>query len=1165
MKLIAIQLHGFKSFADSTEVRFHDGITAVIGPNGCGKSNISDALRWVLGEQRPSAIRGARMEEAIFEGTERRKPIQRAEVTLVLSNEDGRLPVPYGEVRISRTLFRGGESEYALNGTPCRLRDILDLCRDTGLGADAYAVIEGPMIDSILSDRAEERRVMFEEAAGIGRYKERRRMAARRLDEAEQDLARLNDVVREVESKVRSLAQQRGRARRYIEVRDRKISLEVALADRELAALVQTESRIEAELMGLRDAEAQEGASVHGTEAELERLRVAAVELDGRRSEAVGAVQECRDRIAQQEQARALAEERIRNGRQRLQQIVSEMNAIAEARRQLEGEASEHRVRESEAAAQLEELRAVLSEAERTLADREERRRRLEGRRGEFERARSDRVEREASLRAEIESLETRAREAASALESLAAQVESLERDRDELGARLEEARGEFESVRASLVRTEQELAAAREAEAAARLREREARARLAEAGGRLAAAEGRRAELEAEEHAGGGLDATVKALLDARGSIPGVHGLLAEGLRAPDPLAPALESFLGDYLEAVVVEGRQTVEAVRRWFRAERRGAGGVCLLPLDAVRDEPADLPPPLWAEGPAAPWLARLLRGVRIEAGEVAPGSAPAVSEQGESVDRVGAVRIGRTGASNRRLSQRLERERLAREIEALRGRADAAGAEAERAASALADAETKIREREERRRRLEAERGRLEGEARALEARHAHLTQERAAVGERRRAVEKERAERLERIPTLERELEALRARPAPDAPEAPPDLDAALAEWGQAHERVSALRVEEAQRAAALAVRSQALAAANRRLEELSARAGALAAERAAQESAVAAAGAGSAEAAARLETFFREREQAEAALSRLDEEVAAARRRVSDLETSLRKGQRSLRERSERRHALELQHSELEGSATRIRERLEAEWGRPLDALRESAETVEGDTESLRLELAELNERLHRLGPVNMLAEEEYREESERLAFLQAQREDLVRARDDLRATIRQINETAVRSFLTTFEKIRANFQRTFSTLFEGGRCDLWLEDPNDPLESPIEIAASPGGKRTQRIHLLSGGERALTALALLFAIYLVKPSPFCLLDEVDAPLDEANILRFVHMLEQFKPETQFVVITHNPRTIEAADWMYGVTMEEPGVSKIVGVDFAGLSREGVA
>jgi chromosome segregation protein len=254
------------------------------------------------------------------------------------------------------------------------------------------------------------------------------------------------------------------------------------------------------------------------------------------------------------------------------------------------------------------------------------------------------------------------------------------------------------------------------------------------------------------------------------------------------------------------------------------------------------------------------------------------------------------------------------------------------------------------------------------------------------------------------------------------------------------------------------------------------------------------------------------------------------------------------------RHRLELRLTEATAAEQRIRDRLEVEWDRPFEQLLEMVEPVPGDLEPLRAELHQLATDLERLGPINMLAVEEYEEEKERFDFLNEQRNDLVQARDDLRKAIREINRTARHLFVDTFEQVRANFRTTFQTLFEGGECDVWLADPDDPLESPIEISASPRGKRTQRIHLLSGGERALTSLALLFAIYLVKPSPFCVLDEVDAPLDEANIGRFLAMVDRFKTQTQFIVVTHNPRTMEAADWIYGVTMEEPGVSSVVGV-----------
>jgi chromosome segregation protein len=303
-----------------------------------------------------------------------------------------------------------------------------------------------------------------------------------------------------------------------------------------------------------------------------------------------------------------------------------------------------------------------------------------------------------------------------------------------------------------------------------------------------------------------------------------------------------------------------------------------------------------------------------------------------------------------------------------------------------------------------------------------------------------------------------------------------------------------------------------------------------------------------------LEELFRERDVIAAQLRTIEERLSDAAAAALALETQVRNLRRSTEERNEMRHRLELQRTESDAAELRVRERLEAEWARPFEQLVQDAEPVEGDVDQLRPELLTVTTDIERLGPINMLAMEEYDEESRRLEFLTTQRDDLMKARDDLQSAIRQINKTAKELFNETFEAVRVNFRTTFQTLFEGGECDIRLEDEDDPLESPIDISASPRGKKTQRIHLLSGGERALTALALLFAIYLVKPSPFCVLDEVDAPLDEANIGRFVLMLQRFKAETQFVVITHNPRTMEAADWLYGVTMGEPGISTIVGV-----------
>jgi chromosome segregation protein len=412
-----------------------------------------------------------------------------------------------------------------------------------------------------------------------------------------------------------------------------------------------------------------------------------------------------------------------------------------------------------------------------------------------------------------------------------------------------------------------------------------------------------------------------------------------------------------------------------------------------------------------------------------------------------------------------------------------------------------------------------------------------------------------------------ETEALRTlRPVgTEAAPRPEDLAEIRGEWEGARERVTRLQLDEAKASGAFDRVERELQSQNNLISAAADRAARLGLEKERLEASLAQAGEESEAAASDLESLFEERSRLEAHSRETEERVEEVRQRVTDLETTLRKVQHDERGHSDRRHELQLERTQIDADLHRTRERLEDEWGRPFDELSREVDPAEGEHDELREELTTIAERLGSIGLVNMLAEQEYQEEKERLDFLEGQREDLAKARDDLRDTIRQINETASAAFLKTFEQVRINFKRTFQTLFEGGECDVWLEDPTDLLDSPVEISASPRGKRTQRIHLLSGGERALTALSLLFAIYLVKPSPFCVMDEVDAPLDETNILRFVAMLEEFKSDVQFIVITHNPVTIESADWIYGVTMEEPGVSKIVGVEFSDYARGAVA
>ncbi len=1113
MKVRKLQLHGFKSFPDRTEIEFHDGVTAIVGPNGCGKSNISDAIRWVMGEQRPTAIRGSRMDEAIFQGTQQRKAVNRAEVTMVVDNTDQKLPMAQEEVEIRRTVYREGGSDYELNRDTVRLKDLLDLLRDTGLGANAYAIIEQGMVDSLLSDKADERREVFEEAAGIGRYKDRRKVASRRLSQAQDDVSRLDDVISEVQTKVRSLNRQRRKAERYQEYRDRRLALEVTVARMQLERLKDSLADADERLTELTELAPTAKAELGTAEAELERRRLESAEVSRERSAHATRLEEINRKIAERERELAVAEERRNHSKRRLQQIQTERvetrDRVAALRKEIDGLTDDLAAREkavgelavnvAEAQERQRGLREQLSEAREAEEDARTRQEEL--------------AERIAKLKASAQAGRARAADADERAERLALEHEELvselarlEEQGDLFAARTRELTSAEEEARDEVQAARDRLNALREEELDARraLNEAEDRENLLTA--RVQALE----TLESEHH---GFGPAVTAALDHRDELDGLVGPLAEMLELDDERAASVEETIGALLQALVVEDDAAIDRLRAWI-AEHGPETGVLALLRQGDTDQ-----------------VRALLEAFEF-AGE--PASEPVLLGRRE---RLVELRAEAEEATRTREARAAARASLAEKVEA-------AEAEVRELAGKASELELELR-------RLDAdEAARTSSRARAERTRD-ELEQKRAGL---RAAAEQARAEAGaagEEAEELKDELTGLHDRRRA--------ADEKLAErqraWEEVRDEVSELRISHAREEAALAELTRRKSSAEQSLEHAEARLGALDTEEAEHEAAITELEEVREGNSAELESLFEQRDEAATALRGFDERLTDAAAIVEELEKKVRKLRSVAESSGEEKHKLELRMTEAGAAEQRIRERLEVEWDRPFDQLMETVEPVEGELETLTAELRQLVHDIDRLGPINMLALEEYEEEKERLEFLEGQREDLVQARDDLQQAIRQINRTAKLLFVDTFEQIRTNFQDTFQTLFEGGQCDVWLADEDDPLESPIEISASPRGKRTQRIHLLSGGERALTSLALLFAIYLVKPSPFCVLDEVDAPLDEANIGRFLAMLDRFKDQTQFIVVTHNPRTMESADWIYGVTMEEPGVSSIVGVE----------
>ena len=1160
MKLASLSLHGFKSFPERTDIVFHEGITAIVGPNGCGKSNISDAVRWVLGEQRPTVVRGSRMDEVIFQGTVHRRPINRGSVILRVTNEDGLLPVPFGEVEIGRTVYRDGGSEYSINRTTCRLRDVQELCRDTGLGANAYAIIESRMIDAILSERAEERRGLFEEAAGIGKYKDRSRIAGQRLARAELDLERLEDVIAEVATKVRSLARQKGKAQRYDHLRKRRLSVEVAVVSVDLVEFEDRLARVR-ELVA-REQEAQQATliALRTAETEREASRVRSLEAEKSRTEAAGVLDSIQKDLVRWERDLAVARERIVYAERRLGQIGEDQDVARTRSGELARELAELQRSRARIAAELAEAGGESRQARQVTARTRERLRRARATLAEVRGKERRLLRRVASMEGTVAAGRTRLDELRGRLDRLGERASQTELELT--GMRREGGESDDRMVRleAAVARARGEVDEGLQDFEEARTAQKQARAAEVEAADRASVLAARRTALATMERDGTGYEPVVRAAREAHPDL--VLGTLSQCIAGPSRALAFAESYLGHLAQALLVQDGEAAARLRRWFAAEWTEGGGIVLLPLDEAADPgPAgSLLGELRPEGPGASWVRVLLAGVdRAEALDFAAGrgETPGPDRAPASVDARGVLVVGNPAGTAGLLERRGKLAALeeaagaaARKASRAREAREAAQARVERAERALAERRTALT--------------RAEGDLRAARAdrstheeRHTRLTRDSDDLAQRVRdtreavaaATGRERVEQ-EELNELTAQAASLRRR----GERAAEVLEVAEGDWERARVDEARLAIQSNQHAGELARADERQGDLGRAETQASSQLARLEKEEAQLGRELSEARALLARGGKAVERLFRRRDRARERLAEDDAALEQAREEVKQVDRRVETARAAERAASDRHHDLNLEEQELGGKIVLIRERVEAEWARPFEKLVEMAEPVEGDPDELKEELAGLVQSIERLGPVNMLAIEEHAEQNERLTFLTGQRDDLAQARNDLRAAIREIDQTATRLFLETFEAARENFRKIHQRLFEGGECDLRLGDPDDPLSGPVDIHASPMGKKTRRIDLLSGGERALTALALLFGIYLVKPSPFCVLDEVDAPLDENNIDRFVQLLREFKQQSQFVVITHNPRTIEAADWIYGLTMEEPGVSSVVGV-----------
>ena len=1179
MYLKRLDLHGFKSFADRVSMEYVPGINAVVGPNGSGKSNLADALRWVLGEQSPRMLRGTRMEDVIFGGTERRKPVGLAEVEITLDNSDGSLGLDFAEVTVTRRVDRAGEGEYLLNGVPCRLRDIQDLFTDTGVGREAYSVVGQGRIDEILSHRPEDRRGLFEEAAGIVRYKLRKREALRRLEETQANVVRLRDLLGELEDQRRILGEQAGRAQTFQSYRGEWQGLELRL-------LVQEIERLSAELRTrreeydrLREAEAgavarvatleaaQEGdrGKLADLEEDLAARQARLVELTAAQSRTQGEVGVAEEKLAAAGRERARLEVEAGALRERRARLVREEEEAAARRREREAEAGGV---SGDLARDEAEAQALLAE----LTRRNQALQREQGRVVELARRVSDRKnwlgsgtrgsgEAQANLERlgrERQEVVTRREEEAARLAAARQALEELEGRRDaaaeEIG-RLEVERERYRTRLADLARREKEL--------------RERRTGLAS---RLKLLEEMHREFE-------GYQRGVKSLLTAAGQGPrGLLGVVADLLSLDPRHELAIETVLGGALQNVVTEKAADAQAAIEWLK--RHEAGRVTFLPLDTVRsnlprqgewaglDTPGVIGPALDLvrfEERFRPAMAFLLgrvvvcRDLRsaLALGRKNEFRPRIVTLEGELVTPGGALTGGSNGSRGvGLLSRQRERGELAsgcREadlaLEAHARESEELHSGLQRLEEALARAQRELHQtelayvqREKDQARNVEEYARLDERVTDLGLEEARLSAQLAGSsrlaeqwgreleeleGEYARMEERQAAE-AEAIRQLGEEREAVLGR-----------ATGGKVRLATVEQEVAAIASGQAQRREALAELDDLQRLKTAEKERLFASEEALGAQLGTLRGRVAEAS----EAIARLEREMSaqaaDRQELVTEVSRRDRELRSLRRTLGELQEQLRAAEVEQARRT----------MEVEAASARLVEQ------HHLD-LAQARERLPGLPEhpAPRERIAELQRLMEALGEVNLAAIEENRRVTERYEFLRQQHRDLDEARESLQRAIAELDQRIRARFGAAFTSIRSEFLRLFTRFFGGGRADLLLVDEADLLATGIEIIAQPPGKNLQHLSLLSGGERALTAIALLFAVLRVKPAPFYVLDEIEAALDEENAERFASVLREFGQTTQFIVVTHQKRTMAVADILYGVTMEEEGVSRLISV-----------
>jgi len=1172
MYLEKLKIFGFKSFGKKTILNFNDGTTGIVGPNGCGKSNIVDAIRWVLGEQRTSTLRSDRMENVIFNGSKDLKPLGMAEVSLIIQNTKNVLPIEYSEVVITRRLFRSGESQYLLNNSVCRLKDITDLLMDTGMAADAYSVIELSMVESILSGKPEERRRIFEEAAGITKYKQRRRISTRKLESTETDLIRISDISSEVESKVVSLRRQVKRAQRYQEIQSK-------LSDMEIQAATYKYSKIYGELEPLKKEIEEKNreretstAQISFKEAKLESEKTKLIELEQKLRQSQQELNQVNGSIRNKE-------EEILVNRERVKSLNVNNERIEQEIKQLQNRTIQYTDTSKKLAANLsaldEKLAASESEynKEKEVLDRVEKEfkvKQAEGIRSATEMRQF--LEQVSEYQSTIENLK-------GSLSYLASRIDELEKEKSAINQKLSSDDNELNSKQQEYNDSKINLEKLNNRHRQLTIQSEEIDTEINRTKDELADAIHQRDSLQQRV-------AILNKLLENYADYPeGVKHIIAQQksnartiadlISVPQNYQTTIETILGEAATYLIVENDEQAFLGIKSLKDSAKGF--VTFLPLSKFQQNSLQRPtiePSAdiigWADELISCELTyqplfNVLIGDYLVIKDLSVlkknptlesrNSINIVTLNGEMITKWGGIKGGKKSSDKTSyVGRRDQLEKLQHQILEIETAIDnykEKKVDLENQYASTLEQKKKVQQEiqssgqklsdltlvisqiqyksEQLRERIQA----IENEINSLN-KNIHTTRQKITNSEQEvTEIKQQRISTDGDITVLNKDIEKLNTDREKilqsvqhfqiGVIQLKNDINNSKSEIERCKEIVEESNVSVKAKYAELEENNATIQQISDRNETLS-------------------------------EMLADEYSQKE----KLEEVVTLLEQQQFDLKKESDEKEKIIRElRSEREsffeaiHAIELRIAELKLNADNLFRRIGEEYN--IDLKREQIDETY-NLEEDELEIERLKQRLKNLGPVNLLALKEYEAQKERFDFLKKQQEDLIEAEQNLKDTITHINKTAREKFQDVFQIIQENFSDVFTKFFPEGEAHLLFSESDDPLDANIEIVANPKGKRPTSLTLLSGGEKALTAISLLFAIYLVKPSPFCILDEVDAPLDDRNVDRFTATLREFALNTQFLIVTHNKLTMKATDCLYGITMETPGISKVVSV-----------